>query len=261
MSCSARITFVGRLPSNTRCGTTCLRRALGADLLLGLAERERLGLREHVRHQQVVVVAERVQVLGEPDQVDRDQLRALVDQLVEAVLAVGARLAPVDRARSGSRRGVRRASRACRWTPSSAAGGRPGSASGTARRASRRRSGRRRSRRTRPRAGPSATGRFCSNGVVRKCSSIVVEAGQHLPEALGPDREHRRQADRRVHRVAAADPVPEAEHVVGVDPELRDLLGVGRDRDEVLGDRRLVAAAPPATSRARSARWSSSRAS
>ena len=90
--------MVGRLPSITRWGTIVLRRALGADLLLGLAERQRLGLGEHVGHQQVVVVAQRVERLGEADQVDRDQLRALVDQLVEAVLAVGARLAPVDRA-------------------------------------------------------------------------------------------------------------------------------------------------------------------
>ena len=38
---------------------------------------------------------------------------------------------------------------------------------------------------------------------------------------LRADRDHRREADRRVHRVAAADPVPEAEHVAGVDAELR----------------------------------------
>ena len=98
VSFSARIAFVGRLPSITLCGTTASGVALRADLLLGLAERERLRLREHVRHQDVVVVAERVERLGEADQVDRDQLRALVDQLVEAVLAVGPRLAPVHRA-------------------------------------------------------------------------------------------------------------------------------------------------------------------
>ena len=79
-------------------GDDVIGRALGADLLLGLAERQRLGLGEHVRDQQVVMVAQRVQRLGERDQVDRDQPRALVDQLVEAVLAVGPGLAPVDRA-------------------------------------------------------------------------------------------------------------------------------------------------------------------
>ena len=72
--------------------------ALGAHLLLGLPERERLGLREDVRHEDVVVVAERVERLREADEVDRDELRPLVDQLVEAVLAVRPRLAPEDRA-------------------------------------------------------------------------------------------------------------------------------------------------------------------
>ena len=65
----------------------------------GLAERERLGLREHVGHQQVVVLADRVERVREADEVARDQARALVDQLVEGVLPVGARLAPVDRPR------------------------------------------------------------------------------------------------------------------------------------------------------------------
>ena len=76
-----------------------IRGSLGAHLVLGLPERERLRLREDVRHEDVVVVAERVQRLREPDQVDRDELRPLVDQLVEAVLAVRARLAPEDGAR------------------------------------------------------------------------------------------------------------------------------------------------------------------
>ena len=68
-----------------------------------------------------------------------------------------------------------------------------------------------------------------------------VEAGEQLAEGLGADREHRREADRGVHRVAPADPVPEAEHVRGVDAELRDLLRVRGHGDEVLRDRRLVA--------------------
>ena len=44
------------------------------------------------------MVADDLVRLREPDEVARDQLRALVDQLVERVLAVGARLAPHDRA-------------------------------------------------------------------------------------------------------------------------------------------------------------------
>ena len=73
--------------------------AVRAALLGRLAERERLGLGEEVRHQLVVVVAHRVVRLAEADEVARDEVRALVDELVEAVLAVRAGLAPLDRAR------------------------------------------------------------------------------------------------------------------------------------------------------------------
>ena len=81
------------------------------------------------------------------------------------------------------------------------------------------------------------TGTFTCSGASRKCSSIVWKPSRNWRKPAGPIDEHQRQADRRVDRVAAADPVPEAEHVLGVDAELGDLLGVGADRDEVLGDR------------------------
>ena len=54
------------------------RRTLRLHLLGGLAERERLGLREDVGEQQVVVAAARIQRLGEGDEVAGDQPRALV---------------------------------------------------------------------------------------------------------------------------------------------------------------------------------------
>ena len=44
-------------------------------------------------------------------------------------------------------------------------------------------------------------------------------------------------AHSRADGVAAADPVPEGEGVVGVDAELAHQLGVGADRDHVLGHR------------------------
>ena len=89
-------------PRTSRCGTSASGVPSAAHLLGRLAERQRLGLREDVGHQQVVMLAERVERLREADEVARDQLRALVDQLVEGVLPVGARLAPVDRRRSRS---------------------------------------------------------------------------------------------------------------------------------------------------------------
>ena len=48
------------------------------------------------------------------------------------------------------------------------------------------------------------------------------DQGEQLAKPLRADRQHRREADRRVHRVAAAHPVPEAEHGSRVDPEGRD---------------------------------------
>ena len=43
-----------------------------------------------------VKIPDRIEGLAEPDQVAWDQVGALVDQLVERVLPVGARLAPID---------------------------------------------------------------------------------------------------------------------------------------------------------------------
>ena len=70
--------------------------ALRPHLLGRLPEGQRLGLREDVREQHVVLPAERTEGLRESDQVAGDEARPLVDQLVEGVLAVGPRLAPVD---------------------------------------------------------------------------------------------------------------------------------------------------------------------
>ena len=64
-----------------------------------------------------------------------------------------------------------------------------------------------------------------------------MEAGQEVGERLPADDGHQRQPDRRVHRVAAAHPVPEAEHVGAVDTECLDEFLVRRHRDEVLGHR------------------------
>src|SRR5262245_24351841 len=72
--------------------------ALGLDFLGRLAEGQRLSLGEDVRQQYVVVPAQRVERLAKGDEVTGDKAGALMDQLVEGVLAVGARL------RSGERR-------------------------------------------------------------------------------------------------------------------------------------------------------------
>ena len=71
--------------------------AFRPDLLLGLAEGQGLGLGKEVGHEFGVVIAQRVVALAKADEVAGDQLGALVDELVEGVLPVGAGLAPDDR--------------------------------------------------------------------------------------------------------------------------------------------------------------------
>ena len=82
------------MPVNTRAGTISSGVPSGADFLGGLAEGQRLGLGEVVAQEQLmhvlIAVLDRVRSVYERDEVGRNQLGALVDQLVEGVLAVGA---------------------------------------------------------------------------------------------------------------------------------------------------------------------------
>ena len=130
--------------------------------------------------------AERRERVGEGDEVARNQPRALVNQLVERVLPVGAGLAPVDRAGVVRRPARRRASRACRCSPSSTAAGRPGSASGSSRTAAPPPSGRRRSRCTRPSAAPSAP---AGSARTARCGSARPSGGsRRASRGSGPAR-------------------------------------------------------------------------
>ena len=68
-----------------------------------------------------------------------------------------------------------------------------------------------------------------------------VEAGQHGAEIFRTDRNHGGEAHRGADRVAAADPVPQAEAVGRCDAKGGNAGGVCRDRDKVPGQRALVA--------------------
>src|SRR5208337_312232 len=68
----------------------------------------------------------------------------------------------------------------------------------------------------------------------------LVKSVQHGAEIVEADGQHRREADRRIHRIAPANPVPETEHVAGIDAELRDLRGVGRYGYKMLSNRPFV---------------------
>src|SRR5258705_6672426 len=76
-----------------------VRCAVRFHLLGRLAERQRLGLGEDIRQEYVVMPAKGVECSVERDKVTRDELGPLMDQLIERVLAVGSRFAPVYGAR------------------------------------------------------------------------------------------------------------------------------------------------------------------
>src|SRR3546814_2248030 len=60
-------------------------------------------------------------------------------------------------------------------------------------------------------------------------------AGEQLLEPVHADRDGDGQADRRPDGIPAADPVPEREHVLRIDPEGRNRLPVRRQGDEMPG--------------------------
>ena len=217
-----------------------VRRALGLDFLGRLAEGQRLGLGEDVRQEHVVVPAQRVERLDEGDEVTRDEPGALMDQLVEGVLAVGARLAPVDGAGlvvdlaaierdvfavalHGQLLQIGREAlqvllvRQDRHGLGAEEVGVPDAQE------------------------PHEHRQVALEGGGAEVLVHLVEAVEHGAEMLRADGQHGRQADGRVHGVAPADPVPELEHVGGIDPELRHFRGVRRDGDKMPGDGLVVA--------------------
>mmetsp|Transcript_41489 Transcript_41489/g.111062 ORF Transcript_41489/g.111062 Transcript_41489/m.111062 type:complete len:486 (+) Transcript_41489:360-1817(+) len=208
---------------------------LRAHLLLGAADHERLRLREEVGEQHRVVLAGLVEALDAHEEVGGDDLGALVDQLVEGVLAVGARLAPHD----GPGRAFDR-------------GAGEGAALAVALHVALLEVGREAvqvllvgQHRVRLAAEevvvPDAQQRQHHGhvgGEGRGAEVVVhgVGAGEQLLEVVHADGQRDGHADRAPERVPPADPVPEAEHVGGVDAEGGHGGLVGRDGDEVRRD-------------------------
>ncbi len=215
--------------------------SLSLHLLGSLAEGKRLGLRENIRDEVIVVVPQLVEGLVEADEITRDEAGSLMDELVEGVLAVGAGLAPVDRSRVEGDMGAIEADRLA-----VALHGELLEVGGEA-------------------LEVLLVGQYrdalCAEEVVvpdgkethehgqvllkRRGTEMLVhgmEAGEEVGEVLRSDGDHGRETDRRIHRVASADPIPETEHVGGVDAELGDLGGIRGDGHEVLGDGLDVAA-------------------
>lgn len=64
----------------------------------------------------------------------------------------------------------------------------------------------------------------------------LVGAAQKLLKVIVADVDGDRKTDGGPERITAANPVPELEHVLGINTEVRDGLGVGRQRNKVLRD-------------------------
>ena len=100
-----------------------------------------------------------------------------------------------------------------------------------------RRSARRTVRRTRPRACRGWAGRFAPAASRESARRWRGQPLSSSAKPLGAERQHDRQADGGPQRVAAADPVPEAEHVLDVDAERSTApVGVRGDSDEMTPD-------------------------
>ena len=94
--------MLGRFPGISLWGTRRLGHPCGTKLRRGLPEGKRLGLREHVRDQQIVLLAGRVERLREADEVAGHDRRSLMKKLVKAVLAVRSGLTPENRTGVGA---------------------------------------------------------------------------------------------------------------------------------------------------------------
>ena len=216
-----------------------LGRALRTDLVCRLAKRQGLGLRQEVAEEQLVHVL--FAILGgvgcvcKGDEVGGNQPCALVDELVERVLAIGAGLAPEDLAGIGGHRGA---------VPADALAVRlhrellqVGGEAVQVLVVGENRVARGVEEVDVPHVDePHQRNDVLLERGVGKVLVQVMEAREELLEPLGAKGDDEREAHRSVHRVAAADPVPEAEHVLGVDAKLRDLLRIGRHGDEVVAD-------------------------
>ena len=187
-----------------------------------------------------MLAVERIQALAETDEVARHERRALMQQLIERMLPVGARLAPDDRRRGivHARTGLRHVLAVALHRQLLQVGRKALQILVVGQHGLR--------LRLQEVGVPDCQQSHQYRQVLtERCAQEVfvhrVKPFQHGAKLRRPDGEHQRQANRRVHRIAPADPVPEAEHVGWGDAELRDPLGVGRYGHEVPGHSALVA--------------------
>jgi hypothetical protein len=208
-----------------------------ADLFLGLAKRERLGLGEEIGEEDLVVftACNRVEGLDRCQEITGDELGALVDKLVECVLAVCSGLSPNDR--SG-------------FVRDKVAGLGDGLSVGfhitllevvgefvQVLVVGQQRLGLSAVEVVVPDSDKSQDdGQVVLERRLGEMNVHLVRAEQELFKVFVADHERNAETDRGPERVSTADPVPELEHVARGDAECLDGLGVGGKGDKVLGD-------------------------
>ncbi len=185
------------------------------------------------------MIAARVVTLRRGQEVARDQLGALVDQLVESMLTVGARLPPDDRAgRIIDARALAGDALAIalhiallevRWEVHQVLivrqnGMRLGVEEVVVPDAQQ----------------PHHHGQILREGRGAEVFIHGMGAAQQGFEVVHAQVERNRKADRRPQRIAAPDPIPELEHVLGVNAKLCHRGCVGGHRGEVPGDGSLI---------------------
>src|SRR5471032_1921086 len=198
----------------------------------GLAQHQRLALRQAVGKQPLVMVGDRVEADDRHDEVGRDQLGALVQQLVISVLTVAAYATPDDRAGvGGNRRAVLTDALAVRFHVQLL------QVLGDVAQVVVLRHDRVALRAPEIAVPDTEQGQQHRHVLFERCALEMlvhgVGTGQQLLEVRHTDGQRNRQANGRPQRVTTAHPVPHREDVFFANAERHGSGVVARYRDEV----------------------------
>src|SRR5439155_5453147 len=196
------------------------RNAFGSHLVFGFTECQRLCLCKEVRHQKVMMIADWSNCLTKTDEITWNYFRSLVKKLIKGVLAVGARLTPVDGAcliihSSAIHHHMlaialhRQLLEVSRKALQVLAVGKDRDSLGIEETAV-------------PDRKQSHENRQVS--LEWRLTKVFIHRSkprEHRLKVFRPNGDHRRKADCRVHGVASSYPVAETKHVCGVDTKLR----------------------------------------
>lgn len=213
----------------------------GLDLLRSLADHQSLGLGKEVgsKHALVLTALNRIMRLHCHNEVGRDKLGALVEQLEETVLGIGGRLAKQDGAggvldvfsRASDRLAIALHGKLLQIGRESVQVLVEGShqmSLGT-------------EEVTVPDTQQATQDRdVLLQGSFAEVLVHSVSTGQELVEVVETDVDSDRETNGTPHGVTATNPGLEAKHVLLANAKLGDLSGVGREGDEMLSDMGLI---------------------